>query len=286
MLNKSNLKEPGGPGSKILFAETVLAKIFQTKYYDQDCTLIHKINTTQNKIPDTSGLVTTTVLNIKLNEVENKIPNPDKYIATRRFNKLTTELFAAALKWADLVTKIDFDNELTSFNRRITPNKTKYLEVQKELNSLITNGYNFFLDKIYFTSNDGSQNTFDHQPTLHNLELNKVKGTDYVLNWKSNGVYNFKLKLLYTIVLHSIKLFGYRMRRKFDEDPLAVEQSNYLTKLANFFIVYEFNAWPRSPTNNFAFTNCLSGATNVVKNSDKEKCVYSGYGITFDSAGF
>ena len=98
LLNKSNLKEPGGPGSKILFAETVLAKIFQTKYYDQDCTLIHRINTTQNKIPDTSGLVTTTVLNIKLNEVENKIPNPDKYIATRRFNKLTTELFAVALK--------------------------------------------------------------------------------------------------------------------------------------------------------------------------------------------
>ena len=218
--------------------------------------------------------MTTTVLNIKLNEVENKIPNPDKYITTRRFNKWTAELFAAELKWADLVTKIDFDNELTSFNRRITPNKTKYLEVQKELNSLITNGYNFFLDEIYFTSNDGSQNTFDHQPTLHKLELNKDKGTDYVLNWKSNGVYNFKLKLLYTVVLYRMKLFGYRMRRKFYEDPLAVEQSSYLTKIVNVFIVYELNAWSRSPTSNFAFTNCLSGATNVVKNSDKEKCVY------------
>ena len=140
------------------------------------------------------------------------------------------------------MTKIDFDNELTSFNRRITPNKTKYLEVQKKLNSLITNGYNFFLDEIYFTSNDGSQNTFDHQPTLHKLELNKDKGTDYVLNWKSNGVYNFKLKLLYTVVLYRMKLFGYRMRRKFYEDPLAVEQSSYLTKIVNVFIVYELNA--------------------------------------------
>ena len=27
------------------------------------------------------------------------------------------------------------------------------------------------------------------------------------------------------------------------------------------------------------------GATNIVKNSDKEKYVYSGYGITFDSGG-
>ena len=32
--------------------------------------------------------------------------------------------------------------------------------------------------------------------------------------------------------------------------------------------------------------NCLFGATSIEKNSDKEMYVYSGYGITFDSAGF
>ena len=31
--------------------------------------------------------------------------------------------------------------------------------------------------------------------------------------------------------------------------------------------------------------NSLFGATNIVKNIDKEKYVYSGYVITFDSAG-
>ena len=31
--------------------------------------------------------------------------------------------------------------------------------------------------------------------------------------------------------------------------------------------------------------NCLFGATNIVKNSNKEQYVYSGYGIAFDSAG-
>ena len=31
--------------------------------------------------------------------------------------------------------------------------------------------------------------------------------------------------------------------------------------------------------------SCLFGAANKVKNSDKEKQVYSGYGITFGSAG-
>ena len=38
-----------------------------------------------------SGLVTTTVLNIKISEVENKIPNDDKYITPPECNKLTAE---------------------------------------------------------------------------------------------------------------------------------------------------------------------------------------------------
>ena len=63
------------------------------------------------------------------------------------------------------MTKYDFDKNLTSFNRKITSNKTKYLEAQKKLNSLITNCYSFFLGRIYFRSNDGSQNTFAYQPT-------------------------------------------------------------------------------------------------------------------------
>ena len=50
------------------------------------------------KIPDTSSLVTTTVLNTKISEVENKILSHDKYIATTEFNKLTAENFAARLK--------------------------------------------------------------------------------------------------------------------------------------------------------------------------------------------
>ena len=39
------------------------------------------------------------------------------------------------------------------------------------------------------------------------------------------------------------------------------------------------------PATNFKFNNCSFGATNIVKNSNNEKYVYSGYGITFDSAG-
>ena len=57
-----------------------------------------------------------------------------------------------------------------SFNRTINSNKTKYLEVQKRLSSLAAKDYNFFFGRIYFTSDDGSQNMFVYQPTLDILE--------------------------------------------------------------------------------------------------------------------
>ena len=79
-----------------------------------------------------------------------------------------------------------------------------------------------------------------------------------------------------------MKLSGYKMGIKFDKKPLAVEQNNYATKIVNALIVYDLNAWPKNPLNNFKFNNCLFGATNMLKNSVKQKWVYSGYGIAFD----
>ena len=67
--------------------------------------------------------MTTTFLNTKISDVENRIPNT-------------------------LVNKTDFDNKLTSFNKWITSNETKHLEVQKKLNSLITKDCKFFLGRI------------------------------------------------------------------------------------------------------------------------------------------
>ena len=49
---------------------------------------------------------------------------------------------------------------------------------------------------MYFTSNDGIQNTLVYQLTLDKLQLKKGKGTDYVLSWKSKVVFNSKLKSL------------------------------------------------------------------------------------------
>ena len=68
---------------------------------------------------------------------------------------------------------------------------------------------------------------------------------------------------------------------KFDKDPLAVEQNNYLTKIIIVYIIYYLAAWPRNNTNNFKFKNYLFGATNIVKNNDKK----SMYILDMDSAG-
>ena len=87
-----------------------------------------KTSEAENKIPDTSSLVTATVLNTTISEVENKIPNHAKYITTQEFIKLTAETFAATSTQANLVEKTDFDNKLVSCNRKITSNKTKYLK--------------------------------------------------------------------------------------------------------------------------------------------------------------
>ena len=137
-----------------------------------------KISEVENKIPNTSGLVATNVLNTKIREVENKISNHDKYIATPEFNKLTAESFAASLKQADLVNKTDIDKKLTNINKKITSNKTKHTETDKKLTDLTKNvaqisekGYDFLLGRMYFTDDDDYQNFLVFAPMLSSLIL-------------------------------------------------------------------------------------------------------------------
>ena len=91
-----------------------------------------------------------------------------------------------------------------------TSNKSKYLEVQNKLNSITTKDYKFFLSRTYFTSSDGSQNTFC-QRVFDTLELKKTKALIMFLAGNQYIIYNSKLKSLYTDFLHRIKLLGYRI---------------------------------------------------------------------------
>ena len=83
-----------------------------------------------------------------------------------------------------------------------------------------------------------------------------------------NQIEYITINVRHYMLLSYVKFSRYKMDMKFDKDSLAVEQKN---------------TWSKNPTYSFKFRNWLFGATNIVKNSGKEKYVYSGYGITFSS---
>ena len=98
-------------------------------------------------------------------------------------------------------------------------------------------------------------------------------------------VHSYKFKLLYTAFLQNIKLSGYKVEIKFHKDSLVVEQENYKTKNIDAYIVYDLGNCPNNPLRNFTLKDCFFCATSIVKNSDKEKWVYSSYGIAFSGKG-
>ena len=72
---------------------------------------------------------------------------------------------------------------------------------------LLTKHYSFFLGRIYFTSDHGSQNIFVYQTIINVLELKKGKSAEYIISWKSKGVYNFELIALHGAFLPNVKFF-------------------------------------------------------------------------------
>ena len=61
----------------------------------------------------------------------------------------------------------------------------KLNDLSKQIKLSSKKDYNFFLGRIYFTGDDGLQNKFVYQPTFSTLQLQKEKGIDYILSWKS-----------------------------------------------------------------------------------------------------
>ena len=90
--------------------------------------------------------------NTKVTEIENKLNNHnrDKYIDTQEFNKLTADVFDARIAEASLITKTDFDANLSSLHKKITSNKTKHLLAENKLNKLKTFDLSYFMGKSHF----------------------------------------------------------------------------------------------------------------------------------------
>ena len=107
----------------------------------------------------------------------------DQYIDISEFNELA-RVFNARLSQANLITETDFDAKLSSFNRRITENKTKHLLVENELKKLKTFDLSYFIGKSHFEE-DGTQNYLVFQPVNKYF---RIGNSDYVLSWKSKGL--------------------------------------------------------------------------------------------------
>ena len=114
----------------------------------------------------------------------------------------------------------------------------------QELDTSYFHGKNFFGD-------DGFQNIFVYQPTFNTLELKKGKGTEFVIGWKSKGVYNSKLTPPYNTFLPTIKCFGSKKRIQFNNTPLVEEQNSYTMKIVYAYIVYNLDNQPKIPLRNF-----------------------------------
>ena len=159
-----------------------------------------KIAEIESKIPSISNLATKTLLAT----VENKIPdisslvkkiqklltskkrltdhNHDKHVTTPDCNTLASDIFNARLKRANLVAKANFDNNVSSLDRKIAANKTKIESIQNELKKLKTFDSSYFTGKSHFEE-DGAQNYLVFQPL--NKYFKVIANTDYVSLWKS-----------------------------------------------------------------------------------------------------
>ena len=66
--------------------------LYINKYNTDKQNLEKKIGDVDKKIPDTSSLVTATLLNTKIREVENKIPNTSNLVTTTVLNTKINEV--------------------------------------------------------------------------------------------------------------------------------------------------------------------------------------------------
>ena len=113
----------------------------------------------------------------------------------------------------------------------------------------------------------------------------KSTGTNTISSWKPKGVYVTDLVTIKNDSLPKIKYLKDRNRNTIQLYSFSCISNQSTNKYCKFYIVYDLDNWPRNPPINFAIKNCLFGVTNIVKNDDKEKYVYSGYRIAFDEKG-
>ena len=177
--------------------------------------------------------------------IQNHDHNHDKAITTPEFNTLAADVFNGKLPQANLVTKTDFDNKLSSLNRKITSNKTKHLLIENELKKLKTFDSIYFRGKSHFEK-DGTQNYLVFQPMYRYFKRVIGVGTgNYIDFWKSKGLSDENITAPSTSdykLNPQLSYFGTKTRVDFRGSCLKQDKITFnYGKIVNIYIVYELN---------------------------------------------
>ena len=78
----------------------------------------------------------------------------------------------------------------------------------------------FVLGRMYFTSTDALQNMFVYQPTFSTIKYRDTN-TEYVIGWKSKGVYVTDPVPIKSNFLPHIKYFKHGIGIQFNHTPLV-----------------------------------------------------------------
>ena len=138
----------------------------------------------------------------------------------------------------------------------------------------------YVIGKSHFEE-DGTQNYLVFQPMSKYFRL--ITNTLFILSWQSKGLSDDNIDTPNTSLSPSINYVGNKIRVKFTGSCLKQSSKvSYTHKtIVNIYIAYELDA-SSSHNNDPTLKNCLFGAVTLTKNTDIDKCGYSGYGIGFD----
>ena len=245
----------------------------------------------ENKIPDVSGLATTSALTA----VENEIPDVSSFVKKRDFNCKITEvegkissisglvtnstLTAVENKIPDitsLVTKIDFDAKLKAISHRVTKNKSKDLLLDNELKKLKAFDTDYFKGGNYFQGDAGAQNTLVFQIKNIFFKLKNLGNTKYN-TWKSKGISDQSLyfangDITTKLIRPSHVVLGVN-------DYFFQDGANVITNknIVNVYIAYKL--MPKTINTDNALKNCLFGSIEAARpgnTTDPDNFIYSG----------
>ena len=145
------------------------------------------------------------------------------------------------LTQANLVTKTDFDDNLSSLNRKIPQNKIKHLLAENKLNKLKPFDSSYYSGKSYFEE-DGTPNYLIFEPLKKYFKVG-FNNLYYVLSWTSKGLSNESIKPPTTSdnsLTPILNYYGTKTKVSFDMSCLKQDKVTFNHgKIVDIYIVYE-----------------------------------------------